>query len=1462
MPENPYDPIVAAASPSLRRSPAPKTPHLDLLADFAKENNLTVGSTTGGRHNTGSRHYTGNAIDIKGSGAFDDATVNTLKSSAASRGLLVRDERRRPPRQKVWGGPHIHVEYRGDDSPEQNPYDAIVQAAAPEPSPRTPAQRTGTLTDTQRPPRTLQGATIKPMRRWGTGTIGDGIQVPEVRVTPERAGGVGELRRLDDPETARILRVQRQVTSEQSPAERNLRLRPGATLLDARPSENEEVVSRASAEKTAEDETRRLMARRPEIDAMKAKLKEFAGQGHGARLIESVQGALANSGVQAGNLIGAVTLGRRGGDLTDKMRLAQIALGELEREDPDKGWIAAAERSLPGAAVELAKMSTLSRVPVAGRGTLPGLGVLSEADKGPTAAIKAGVEGEAFHRGFTKMAGLSKPAKFAVGTSVPAGIAIAQGEDPKKAILSNTAFGAMAVIGPEGKPRGVRNELRPEVEESQRDPVAYGTLREAARIAHENGWDTQAISRDAVRAAGARFSDPEDAAFMLDRFIKKESKPKRLQPKQIAPSPQGEAAVTAPKDAAMAADREALGLPELERLPTVSAPEVLESAKKANTADSRAPDMLVEQALKGGKSFTNVETMQVNLRAQEVKNRHAEVTKEIYEATDPDVIAEKRVESDALLAEYDRISEAQDKAGAEWARAGHARQRAIADDFSLVSMVSRAKKAKGRDLTVDERAKYEKQFEQITSLESQLAEANERAKTKSLQREIDKVKRTAKRQENKAVLDDEFASLRTQFAQAKIETRSGVQSAGLAGLDPEGKLTALVAKMARNRVKAGITDAAQLVDKVYSVVKEHVEGITKSDVHDLVMGFGFADPTNKRRQTQLLNQQVELSRRLAEGDFSKVKREPPVYNRETAGLQKQIDQIKQRYRKELYRATRSTGQRISDELAKAANVPKTIKSMGDISAVFRQGGFHALTHPIAGLAKPSAAMVRSFTEAGNRNVNNIIKSDPAYETLKRGGVEFTGVDKTDPQLSHREEGYLGQDLIDYVPGVSHVGRFSERTFTSFLDAQRLHVGKVMLQGLTDPGLIARTLGRVKPIERSSAEYSQEVKSLSSLINIGTGRGSLGKYNNAAPFLNIFMFSPRLVASRVQLLNNMFNPAKMARMSRGARAQMIQDNVKFLTATVAVMTLAKAAGGTVNTDPDDGDFLKIRFGKTTYDTLVGLQQPLRYIVNMARAATGGETYAGKDMYEQTFGSKTRGGFLESKSSPLAGAVIESVRGADFSGRKRGVGERALDLVTPLPVRDFKEAMEKEGLIKGFVKAAPSLVGVGVQTYDQVPEPKTWAEKLAGKFKGGHVPNKPRTEEQIDTGRQVAALKLRARRGEDVSAELKELEGKIKDKQAKSVLRAANRSGFQEDFIGLTVKEALIVYRVADEARRAEVRDILERKTARISELPDDEQADLIRRMKELGMKPGVIGPKIRTPTTPQSGKPSNQGYVFQ
>ena len=78
----------------------------DLLAWAASEK-LPVTSSNTGRHNVGSKHYLGQAIDVDHKAVQD---VNAFYKDAQAQGFRIRDERQRPPGQAVWGGPHFHVE--------------------------------------------------------------------------------------------------------------------------------------------------------------------------------------------------------------------------------------------------------------------------------------------------------------------------------------------------------------------------------------------------------------------------------------------------------------------------------------------------------------------------------------------------------------------------------------------------------------------------------------------------------------------------------------------------------------------------------------------------------------------------------------------------------------------------------------------------------------------------------------------------------------------------------------------------------------------------------------------------------------------------------------------------------------------------------------------------------------------------------------------------------------------------------------------------------------------------------------------------------------------------------------------------------------------------------------------------------------------------------------------------------
>jgi hypothetical protein len=85
------------------------------LLSFALRNGLIITSGRGGQHNVGSKHYRGLAIDVsvrhnRAGAPLTEDFISHLKRDCAAHGLLLRDERTRPPGQKVWAGPHLHCE--------------------------------------------------------------------------------------------------------------------------------------------------------------------------------------------------------------------------------------------------------------------------------------------------------------------------------------------------------------------------------------------------------------------------------------------------------------------------------------------------------------------------------------------------------------------------------------------------------------------------------------------------------------------------------------------------------------------------------------------------------------------------------------------------------------------------------------------------------------------------------------------------------------------------------------------------------------------------------------------------------------------------------------------------------------------------------------------------------------------------------------------------------------------------------------------------------------------------------------------------------------------------------------------------------------------------------------------------------------------------------------------------------
>lgn len=361
------------------------------------------------------------------------------------------------------------------------------------------------------------------------------------------------------------------------------------------------------------------------------------------------------------------------------------------------------------------------------------------------------------------------------------------------------------------------------------------------------------------------------------------------------PTTPAEPSTTSARKDQFAAEREALDLPELPAAERKAWQQTLNEARQRGIEKA---SLLADEVLNKSRALDDVETGQIVLRAQEIKNQHAEVMKEIGRSKDADVISAKASQRNALEGEFDKLTKAAKTSGTEKGRALAAQKLTINQDYDLVSVVQRAKAERGGELKPEERAKFEQQAARISELETKLAEAEKAAEAKTIQKDIERVRRQIKRGETKQVLDDEFAALRSQFAQARAEVKN-VQPAGLAGLDPEGTLTPLILKMARNRVRAGTVKVEEVIDQIHGAIVGHVD-VSRDEIRTLLSGHNLERDPLPAIKTRLSKQESELTRMLETRDFSRPPtRKKPIYDKESSDLKARVESLKRRVDREI-----------------------------------------------------------------------------------------------------------------------------------------------------------------------------------------------------------------------------------------------------------------------------------------------------------------------------------------------------------------------------------------------------------------------------------------------------------------------------------------------------------------------------------------------------------------------------------
>lgn len=372
-------------------------------------------------------------------------------------------------------------------------------------------------------------------------------------------------------------------------------------------------------------------------------------------------------------------------------------------------------------------------------------------------------------------------------------------------------------------------------------------------------------------------------------------------------------------------------------------------------------------------------------------------------------------------------------------------------------------------------------------------------------------------------------------------------------------------------------------------------------------------------------------------------------------------------------------------LTEVLNVPRAIMASFDMSFPLRQGIFLSGRKEFYPAMKE---MVKSFgSEKSFQAVQGYVKNHPLSNIAKESGLNMTDIGAS---LKGREEQFIGGRLAGQIPILGKGVRSSNRAYTAMAN-------KLRIDTFAD---IYNKAIKNNPILSDDMIFQQD---LAKYINTATGRGNLTKFtgiDEAAPLLNALLFSPRLMASRMSLLNPMF----YVKLHPNVRKESLKDLARFISIQGTVLGLAKLGGANIGLDPRSSDFGKIKVGNTRFDTWGGFQQ---YAVLMSRLAT-------QEMVSSTTGKKIEFGkkytapttfsislrFLESKEAPVASFFSGLAKGKDASGKPFSISKEVINRFKPMFVNDLIDIAKEEpkllpfGLLGGL--------GVGVQTYESKPK----------------------------------------------------------------------------------------------------------------------------------------------------------------
>lgn len=403
-------------------------------------------------------------------------------------------------------------------------------------------------------------------------------------------------------------------------------------------------------------------------------------------------------------------------------------------------------------------------------------------------------------------------------------------------------------------------------------------------------------------------------------------------------------------------------------------------------------------------------------------------------------------------------------------------------------------------------------------------------------------------------------------------------------------------------------------------------------------------------------------------------------------------------------------QKLFERTEEALNVPRAIMSSADMSAPLRQGLF-LINRPKQWLPAFRDMFKYAFNEKSYQGLMTDIAKRPTYPLMKQSGLPLTDIGIS---LSGKEEKFMS-NLAEKIPVLGHIVRGSNRAYTGFLNKLRADTFDDMVSSAQKLGL--------KP-------EGKLLTDIGNFIGTATGRGKLpGALEKSAVALNSIFYSPKLMASRLSLLN----PVYYAKLDPFVRKEALKSLFTLTGVATSIISLSKMGGAEIGYDPRSADFGKIKVGNTRYDILGGFQQYIRLVSQLISgehisSTTGVKTTVGEG-YKPITRADILGRFLETKEAPVVTFALGLLRGKDNLGKEFNIPQEVGQRFVPMVIQDMADLAKERGL-EGIAMGIPAIFGTGIQTYSPSPTEVVYSSKSVIKH----------TKDLLNEGRKEEAKKL--------------------------------------------------------------------------------------------------------------------------